>query len=205
MEDKKKPIVVDQERLERLDEALRLASEAKFAESQSLLAGSGEDEFYTFEQNLQAFILDMKIAVDYNRETINALIASKKSLRELSTPIIDVWDSVIAAPLVGHLDRDRVQDLTGRMLLRIADGRISWVLLDMTGIDSVDTDNANHLLRLARSIRLMGARCILTGIRPGVAHAFVTLGISLDELQPTATLKEGLKRCIAALTRTSLR
>ena len=199
VETNKKNIVVEPERIERLREALRLASEAKFAESQRLLEDSGADDMADVEQDLQAFILDMKTAVDYNAETIHALTASKKELRALSTPIIDVWDGVIAAPLVGQLERDRVEDLSERMLRRIAEARITWVLLDMTGIDLVDSDIANHLLRLARSIGLMGARCILTGLRPRVAHAFVTLGISLDELHPAATLKEGLKRCIGAV------
>lgn len=198
-------ITVERERLERLHEALRLASEGKFVESQNVLSGGNDDEFNEFEQSLQAFILDMKIAVEYNMETIHALTNSKKALRELSTPIIDVWDHVIAVPFVGHLDQDRVQDLSQRILRRIANAQITWVLLDMTGIDLVDSTIANHILQLARSIGLMGTRCILTGIRPRVAHTFVTLGISLDELQPTATLKEGLKRCIAGLGRKSTR
>jgi rsbT co-antagonist protein RsbR len=212
VEDDKDAIVVSRERLARLRKALKLASEGSFAEAQSLLATGVEDGFKEFEQDLQVFMLDLKTVVDYNGETISALMSSKRDLleqlstigrqqetiRELSTPLIDVWDGVIAAPLVGRLERERVRDLSERMLRRIADAQISWVLLDMTGIDVVDTDIAGHLLRLARSVRLMGARCALTGIRPQVAQAFVTLGISLDELQPVATLKEGLRRCIAS-------
>lgn len=210
MAEDKEPVVVEWERLERVQEALRLASEGGFDEARSLLAAGVEDGFSALERSLQAFILDLKTAVDYNSETIRSLAASKKELqdklstikrqqdaiRELSTPIIDVWDGVIAVPLVGRIERDRVQDLSERMLQRIADAGVSWVLLDMTGIDVVDSDIANHLLRLARSVRLMGARCALTGLRPQVAHTFVTLGISLDELQPAGTLQEGLKRSI---------
>jgi len=196
VEENKKLIVVERERLERLQKAILLAAEGKFTESQKLLVDGPEDDFNEFEQDLQAFVLDLQTAVDYNAETIRALTASKQALRELSTPIIDVWDGVIAVPLVGQLERDRVEDLSERMLQRITDAQISWVLLDMTGIDLVDSDIANYLLRLARSVGLMGARCVLTGIRPRVAQTFIMLGISLDELQPAATLKEGLKRCI---------
>lgn len=210
MEADKDAITVGRERLARLQQALQLASVGSFAEARSLLAAGSEDDFSEFEQSLQAFVLDVNTIVDHSTETIRALKASKKQLleqlstiarqqeaiRELSTPLIDVWDGVIAAPLVGRIDRDRVQDLSERMLRRIADARISWVLLDMTGIDVVDTHVAGHLLKLARSVRLMGAQCGLTGLRPQVAHTFVTLGISLDELRPAATLQEGLKRCI---------
>jgi rsbT co-antagonist protein RsbR len=198
-------------RLARLRSAVTLASEGAYADAQRLLGAPPHDEFGEVEQSLGSFISELGIAIDQSNAALDEIKASRRTLqqrlatieqqraaiRELSAPIIDIWEGVLAIPLTGLLDSARAQELTERLLDRIGRVSVAWVILDLTGIDFVDTSIAGHLIKLAGAVRLMGAQCLLTGIGPRVAQTFVSLGVELEGLRSMANLREGLKYCLA--------
>ncbi|MCA9689666.1 MAG: STAS domain-containing protein [Nannocystaceae bacterium] len=123
----------------------------------------------------------------------NALLEEKQAtIDALSLPIIEVWEQALCVPLIGALDRGRTQRLMAGVLEEVARRQASALFVDMTGIDAVESSTAHHLLGLARAVELLGARVVLCGIRPEVAHTFASLGLELRGVEVRATLKEAL-------------
>ena len=116
---------------------------------------------------------------------------------ELSTPVVRVWDRVVAAPLVGTLDSARAQVVMESLLQAIADDGALVAILDITGVPTVDTLVAQHLLKTVAATRLMGADCIVSGIAPQTAQTMVQLGIDLSEVTTRASLADALAMAIA--------
>jgi rsbT co-antagonist protein RsbR len=117
-------------------------------------------------------------------------------IRQLSTPIIEVWDHVLTLPLMGAVDSERVGEVMQSLLNEVARKRARYAILDLTGVEVVDSGTAAHLINLVRSLRLLGAEGMITGIQPVVAETMVTLGLSLEGIMTAANLREGLKYCI---------
>jgi len=117
----------------------------------------------------------------------------RKAIEELSTPIIKIWDRVLVLPLIGTLDTRRSQRLTEALLTDIATTQIRVAILDITGVATVDSAVANHLMKTVASVQLLGASCVITGIRPEVAQTIVHLGVDLSGVETLSTLAEGLK------------
>lgn len=117
-------------------------------------------------------------------------------IESLSAPILHVWDGVLALPVLGSLSGERAASLMERLLTEIQRTRSSWAILDVTGVDIIDTHTADHLLRVARAVELLGARCIITGIQPAVAQTMVALEASFTGIVTRATLRDGLKYCM---------
>ncbi len=113
-------------------------------------------------------------------------------VHDLETPVIPVMDGVLVLPLVGHLDTARLTNLSQRLLERVAAERAHTVLLDLTAVAIIDTATANHVLQLTKGVRLLGAECILTGIRAEVAQTLVALGVTWDTVPTAASLRDGL-------------
>ncbi len=122
--------------------------------------------------------------------------AQGEQLLELSTPVVKVWDRVVAAPLVGTLDSARAQVVLESLLQAIADDGALLAILDITGVPTVDTLVAQHLLKTVAATRLMGADCIVSGISPQTAQTMVQLGIDLSEVTTRATLADALAMAI---------
>ena len=114
------------------------------------------------------------------------------TLAELSTPLIPVSESTLVMPLIGAVDSRRVQQMMGVLLTGVAEGRATSVILDITGVPIVDTQVADALVRAAQAVKLLGARVILTGIRPEVAQTLVGLGIELHSLITRSRLQDGI-------------
>lgn len=121
----------------------------------------------------------------------------QQMIRELSTPIIEVWEGVLVMPIIGLVDSVRTAEIMNSLLQSVGHMRAKHAILDMTGIDVVDTATADHLLRLIRAVRLLGAEGILTGINPGIAQTVVTLGVDLTGIPVYANLRQALKHCLA--------
>jgi rsbT co-antagonist protein RsbR len=119
-----------------------------------------------------------------------------KLIESLSAPILHVWDRVLALPVLGSLSAERAASLMERLLTEIQRTRSAWAILDVTGVDIIDTHTANHLLRVARAVEFLGARCIITGIQPAVAQTMVALEASFSGIVTRATLRDGLKYCM---------
>lgn len=116
-----------------------------------------------------------------------------EAILELSIPVVQVWDDVILATIVGTLDSQRAQRLTERLLQQIVETESSVALIDITGVPTIDTATAQHLLDSINAVNLLGAEVVITGINPEIAQTLVRLGIDLSTIETKASLSEGLK------------
>jgi len=121
------------------------------------------------------------------------------AMLELSTPVIRLWEGIIAVPLVGTLDSARTQLVMEKLLETLVATGAEHAVLDITGVPTVDTEVAQHLLKTVSAVRLLGAECIISGIRPQVAQTIVALGIEFGDIATKATLADAL---VHALNRT---
>ncbi|WP_438011100.1 cache domain-containing protein [Sorangium sp. So ce321] len=127
------------------------------------------------------------------------------TIRELSLPIVDVWDEILALSIVGPVDAARATDMMEGLLRRIVEVQARWIILDVTGLPAIDEEVAARLARVARAARLLGCSCIMTGISPHIARMFITLGVELDDIRPLRSLKEGIRHCMSARQAAPLR
>jgi rsbT co-antagonist protein RsbR len=116
----------------------------------------------------------------------------QEELLELSTPVVKLWDGVLALPMIGTLDSARTQVVMESLLQRIVETGAEIAIVDITGVPTVDTLVAQHLLKTVTAIRLMGADCIISGIRPQIAQTIVHLGVELQGVTTKATLADAL-------------
>jgi rsbT co-antagonist protein RsbR len=114
----------------------------------------------------------------------------QQEMLELSTPVVELWDGVLALPLIGTLDSARTQVVMESLLQRIVDTGAGIAIIDITGVPTVDTLVAQHLLKTVAAARLMGADCIISGIRPQIAQTIVHLGVELQDVLTKATLAD---------------
>ena len=128
----------------------------------------------------------------YQRAREEILNRQQQELLELSTPVIKLWDGVLAVPMIGTLDSGRTQLVMESLLQRIVETESTLAIIDITGVPTVDTLVAQHLLKTVAAIRLMGADCIISGIRPQIAQTIVHLGIDLQGVTSKATLADAL-------------
>ena len=129
----------------------------------------------------------------YQRSREDVIARQQQELLELSTPVVKLWDGVLAVPMIGTLDSSRTQLVMESLLQRIVDTGSELAIIDITGVPTVDTLVAQHLLKTVTAIRLMGADCIISGIRPQIAQTIVHLGIDLQGI----TTKAIARRCAA--------
>lgn len=116
----------------------------------------------------------------------------QEEMLELSTPVVKLWDGILALPMIGTLDSARTQVVMESLLQKIVDTGSEIAIIDITGVPTVDTLVAQHLLKTVTAIRLMGADCIISGIRPQIAQTIVHLGVELHGITTKATLADAL-------------
>ncbi|GAA4595911.1 STAS domain-containing protein [Actinoplanes octamycinicus] len=122
------------------------------------------------------------------------LIADQaEQLLELSTPVVKLWEGVVAVPLVGTLDSARAQVVMERLLQTLVDTGSPYAIIDITGVPAVDTQVAQHILKTVVAARLMGADCIISGIRPQIAQTIVALGIEFGDIATKSSLADALR------------
>ena len=131
--------------------------------------------------------------VTERREQAERLRRQRDEIMELSTPVIQVWDKVLALPIIGTLDSSRAARLTEGLLEKIAELQAEVIILDISGVPTVDTLVAQHLLKTVQAATLMGAESIISGVRPETAQAIVHLGIDLGRLRSRNTLRDALQ------------
>jgi rsbT co-antagonist protein RsbR len=127
----------------------------------------------------------------HGRELVIA--RQQREMIELSTPVIELWDGVLALPLIGTLDSERTQIVMESLLERIVETGSVIAIIDITGVPTVDTLIAQHLLKTVAATRLMGADCIISGIRPQIAQTIVHLGLTLGEVTTKATMADAIR------------
>jgi rsbT co-antagonist protein RsbR len=123
---------------------------------------------------------------------IETIEKQRVAIRELSTPIIEVWSGVLCAPIVGVLDSARASDMTSALLHNVVQTKASLAIIDITGIEAMDTQATDYFLRMARAIRLLGSECALSGVHPNVARTIVHMGIDLTGIDSYRTLRDAL-------------
>ncbi len=126
----------------------------------------------------------------YQRTREEVISRQQQELMELSTPVVRLWENILALPLIGTLDSARTQIVMQNLLDAIVQTRSDFAIIDITGVPVVDTLVAQHLLKTVAAARLMGADCLISGIRPQIAQTIIHLGVDLSEVTTKATLAD---------------
>jgi rsbT co-antagonist protein RsbR len=136
---------------------------------------------------------------DYHRELEDKLATieqQRAAIRELSAPIIEVWEGILCLPIVGVMDANRSADMTDALLRAVVASRARCTIIDITGIEAMDTGTADHFLRMARAVQLLGADCVLTGINPQIAQTIVHMGMEMQGLVTHRSLRDALQHFV---------
>jgi rsbT co-antagonist protein RsbR len=127
----------------------------------------------------------------FQKSREEVIVRQQREIAELSTPVVKLWDGILALPLIGTLDSQRTQIVMENLLQTIVETEAAIAIIDITGVPTVDTLTAQHLLKTVAAARLMGADCIISGIRPQIAQTMVHLGVELNVISK-ATLADAL-------------
>ncbi|MGB7121449.1 MAG: STAS domain-containing protein, partial [Bradyrhizobium sp.] len=127
----------------------------------------------------------------FQKSREEVIVRQQREISELSTPVVKLWDGILALPLIGTLDSQRTQVVMENLLQTIVDVEAEIAIIDITGVPTVDTLTAQHLLKTVAAARLMGADCLISGIRPQIAQTMVHLGVELNVISK-ATLADAL-------------
>jgi rsbT co-antagonist protein RsbR len=199
---------VGHQRLERVIQALALASVDDYGGCLELLTRETHDDFFAeleagfalFIQELSEAKLALTRAVERheaaNRELeakLETIELQQMAIRALTTPIIEVWQGVLCLPVVGIVDSQRSAEMTEKLLETIVGVQAQTAIIDITGIDVMDTKTADHFIKMAKAVRLLGADCILSGINPSIAQTLTHIGVDLAGLRTVRNLREGIK------------
>lgn len=162
-----------------IDEARhRRATEAKLLEKHEELARNNA-RLLAEEEAKNAILEQLRLAVE-----------------QLSTPILDVWDDVIALPVIGVVDSERAAVMMERLLTHVVENKSRIAILDVTGVEVVDSAIADHLVRMVRAVELLGAHCIVTGLRPAVAQTLASIGVDLGSMTTLRSLRHALRKTL---------
>jgi rsbT co-antagonist protein RsbR len=129
-------------------------------------------------------------------EKLATIELQRAAIRELSTPIMEVWEGVLCLPVVGVLDSVRSAEMTETLLRAIMDKKARCAIIDITGIQVMDTATADHFIRMAKAVRLLGAECVLTGINPNIAQTIVHMGLELSGVATHRSLRSALQHYV---------
>ena len=151
--------------------------------------GSADELVASFGQALNKTIAEVGEHVDRIRD-------QQSTIRELSTPVLQIWEGVLVLPVIGVVDSQRAADIMERLLTEIVRRQARYVILDITGVEVVDTKTADHLLKVVKASQLVGASCSLTGLRPAVAQTLVELGLDLSDIVTHGSVMDGLRECL---------
>nr|BDT33657.1 STAS domain-containing protein [Myxococcus sp. MH1] len=207
------PLSIAPERIGRIIDVLSLISVGEFSSARTTIDIREQDELAALEETLNIFVRELASTRREHEEALTRLAASHRELeeklstidrqrdaiRDLSTPIIELWDDILTLPIVGVVDTQRAMEMTERLLHRVVQGKARCVIIDITGVEVVDTMTANHFIKMVGSARLLGAYCVVTGIRPAIARTLVQIGVDLREVKTLGSLKEGLRDCFLHL------
>jgi rsbT co-antagonist protein RsbR len=153
--------------------------------------------FASLNELIAAFGAEQEQSRAFRRELEDKLLIVDKqraAIRELSTPIIELWEGVLCLPVVGIMDTARSTEMTNSLLQAISAKKARFAIIDITGIEVMDTGTVDHFMRMAKSIKLLGAECALTGISPHIAQTVVQMGIEMDEIVTERSLRDALSR-----------
>ena len=168
------------------------------------------EDGYLNEQNIISYMeimtnwitpLTHSIVEAYSNVWDRTVQLQKMALQELSASLIPMFDKISVMPLVGTIDTERAKLIMENLLHGVVKHRAEVVLLDITGVPVVDTMVAHHIIQAADAVRLVGAKCMLVGIRPEIAQTIVALGINLNDFTTTSTMQRGVEKALALTNR----
>jgi rsbT co-antagonist protein RsbR len=202
-------------RIEQMLEAIGRASAQDF--SFKLTINPMPDALQALESAVSTLVLELAETKERNRAQIREIelknheIAERQSmvLRELSTPIIAIWDGILSLPVIGTVDTARSAEMMDKLLERVVQDQATHVIIDITGVSMLDTRTADHFLRMGKAVRLLGAECFLTGISPHIAQTLAQLGVDTSTIRTVRRQSDALKiafeelRAGPAVTRTT--
>lgn len=136
--------------------------------------------------------LGLHTVAAFQKSREDVIVRQQEDMLELSTPVVKLWDGILGLPMIGTLDSARTQVVMESLLQRIVETGAQIAILDITGVPTVDTLVAQHLLKTVTAIRLMGGDCIISGVRPQIAQTIVHLGVDLQGITTKATLADAL-------------
>ncbi len=172
-----------------LIDALSKASGIPFSESRTVLL------YFTGIFNE----LIMAVFRAYLEERESTMQAQQAEIRETATPITEIWDGVLTLPIIGTLDSSRTMLVMEALLNRIAKDHAKAVVMDLTGVKSIDSQVSHHLIQMVRAVQLMGSDAIITGIHPEIARALVSLNIDFNNITTRASMSDGLKEAFSRM------
>lgn len=208
--DKKQKTIMDtitfknaQERIDHIEDVL---SSVAAGELDQRVESDVEDDLTGVEEAINILIEDLTYELKQSKkmrseleeklakieEQQRTIFRQQEDLLELSSPVSKVWDNILILPVIGTLDSQRTQIMMENLLQKIVDTGCTISILDITGVPTVDTQVANHLLKTVTSARLLGADCIISGISPAIAQTIVHLGIDLSAIKTKATLQDAM-------------
>jgi rsbT co-antagonist protein RsbR len=202
-------IEIPPDRLGRVIQGLSYATVDKFAACLELLRSGGhkEDEFGELEMAFTVFVEELAGAKTALKDTLNKheqanrelemklqmIEMQQAAIRDLSTPIIEVWAGVLCLPVVGLVDSQRSAEMTETLLEMIVAKQARTAIVDITGIDVMDTKTADHFIKMAKAVRLLGSECILSGINPSIAQTLTHIGVDLTGIRTMRNLRDALQ------------
>jgi len=167
-----------------------------------LLASDPEKAQKTILALYKLINLDEEVAITSYIDAREDVIAKQhEEILELSTPVVQLWEGVVAAPIIGTLDSHRTQLFMERLLESIVETRSPVALVDITGVSAIDTATAQHLIDTINAVKLLGAEVIITGVSPSIAQTLVHLGIDLSGIYTRSSLADGLKQALEMLNK----
>ena len=163
---------------------------------EQLRLAAGKDMDVLAEQTWQATVLLDALGLHtirtFQKAREEVINRQQREMLELSTPVVKLWDGILALPMIGTLDSARTQVVMENLLQKVVDTGAQIAILDITGVPTVDTLVAQHLLKTVTALRLMGAECIISGVRPQIAQTIVHLGVDLQGVTTKANLADAL-------------
>jgi rsbT co-antagonist protein RsbR len=198
---------LDNDILESVADALLVLSNVGFGDYTSRLSIPGEQAdpslralFEGINEMIRSLEQEKERSDTYQKELEEKLATIEKqriAIQELSTPIMEVWDGVLCLPVVGVMDTARSAEMTESLLNAVVDKKTRCCIIDITGIEVMDTGTADHFMRMARAVGMLGARCVLTGINPHIAQTIVHMGVDLSGIDTHRSLREALQLQVA--------
>jgi rsbT co-antagonist protein RsbR len=135
------------------------------------------------------YILDITERVKHEER----LRQQARTISEISTPTIKLWDGIVVLPVIGVVDSNRAQQMMEKMLQKIVSTSAKVIILDISGVAAVDTAVANHLIKITKATQLLGCRCVISGVSPAVAQTIINLGIDMEGIYTNSTLSDALQ------------
>lgn len=196
-------------RLDKIKTLLATISTGDFSEENELKIAV-QDDLSDVENGLNLMLSDVRDIFEEQRDSQRRMEAQQKELedklmtiemqasaiQELSTPVLQIWKDILVMPIIGVVDTQRSADIMERLLSEVSLKQARFVILDITGVEIVDTKTADHFIKIIKAAHLLGTSCVLTGIRPAVAQTLVEIGVDLSSIITLATLKDGLMECL---------